>query len=125
MTAINRVRLSAAPPLRHTWAVAGPRGDVVPATPGGRAAGVCSCSSASGSIALLTAVAASAILVGEVSAEEERTDSEECAIENEQAPIFVRLAAIDARLQRIETAARARGGQRRRSQNRPDGFSRP
>lgn len=100
-------------------------GDVVPATAAGRAAGVVLMFVGIGSIAFLTAVAASAIVVGEVSAEGERIESEERAIENEQESIFARLVAIDARLHRIETAARTRGGRHRRGQNRPYGVGRP
>lgn len=84
-------------------------GDVVPMSVGGRLVGTVLMFVGIGSIAFLTAVAASAIVVGEVGEEERRIEHEERMIEREereiervQAAIFTRLGEIDARLARLE-----------------------
>jgi voltage-gated potassium channel Kch len=70
-------------------------GDVVPASVAGRLIGGCLMFVGIGSIAFLTAVAASAIVVGEVSAEERE-------IQREESEILSRLEGIDQRLRDIE-----------------------
>ncbi|BCJ75868.1 hypothetical protein CS0771_54120 [Catellatospora sp. IY07-71] len=98
-------------------------GDVVPASAAGRAVGVVLMFVGIGSIAFLTAVAASAIVVGEVGAEEERIESEQREIEDIQESIFRRLVDIDTRLRRMEVAARRR--RRRHGQSSPHGRKSP
>jgi hypothetical protein len=75
-------------------------GDVVPASGAGRAVGVALMFVGIASFAFLTAVAASAIVVGEVS-EQERE------IEREEGLILLRLRELSERLDRLEAALRS------------------
>ncbi len=77
-------------------------GDVVPESGIGRIGAAMLMLIGIGSIAFLTAVAASAIVVGEVAEEELRIESEELRIERLQNVILGRLDEMDARLTRIE-----------------------
>jgi voltage-gated potassium channel Kch len=77
-------------------------GDVVPMSLAGRIVGSILMFVGIGSIAFLTAVAASAIVVGEVAEEEQEIEREEREIERVQEAIFARLGEIDARLERLE-----------------------
>lgn len=77
-------------------------GDVVPMSIAGRLVGSVLMFVGIGSIAFLTAVAASAIVVGEVAEEEQEIEREEREIERIQEAIFRRLGEIDARLERLE-----------------------
>jgi hypothetical protein len=75
---------------------------VVPATSAGRLVGAMLMFVGIGSFALLTAVAASAIVVGEVGDEERRIEREEQDISRAVAAILGRLEMIDDRLRRLE-----------------------
>jgi voltage-gated potassium channel len=77
-------------------------GDVVPASAPGRLVAVVLMFVGIGCFAFLTAVAASAIVVGEVGGEERRIEAEEREIEREQSVVLARLGEIEARLERIE-----------------------
>jgi voltage-gated potassium channel len=90
-------------------------GDVVPASTAGRLLAAVLMFIGIGSFAFLTAIAASAIVVGEVGkeervieAEERVIEAEEREIEREQRAVLVRLDALDARLDRIEASLRQR-----------------
>jgi voltage-gated potassium channel Kch len=71
-------------------------GDVVPSTTGGRLVAVCLMFVGIGCFAFMTAVAASAIVIGE-----------EQEIEREERIVLVRLDELNARLDRIETTLQA------------------
>jgi voltage-gated potassium channel len=73
-------------------------GDVVPATTGGRLVAVCLMFVGIGCFAFMTAVAASAIVIGE-----------EEVIEREESTVLLRLGELNARLDRIETTLQAGG----------------
>ncbi|MGC9671203.1 potassium channel family protein [Planosporangium sp. 12N6] len=75
-------------------------GDVVPASGAGRLLAAAVMLLGIGSFAFLTAVAASAIVIGE----EHRIEDEEQEIERVQDLVLARLRAIDERLDRIEKA---------------------
>jgi voltage-gated potassium channel len=77
-------------------------GDVVPASAAGRLVGGALMFVGIGAFAFLTAVAASAIVVGEVGGQERQIEREERRIEEVQENILLRLAEIDARLDRLE-----------------------
>ena len=77
-------------------------GDVVPVSTAGRLLAVVLMFVGIGSFAFLTAVAASAIVVGEVGEEERRIEAEEREIEREQTEVLAQLRRIDERLDRIE-----------------------
>ena len=77
-------------------------GDVVPASPAGRLVGAMLMFVGIGSFALLTAVAASAIVIGEVGDEERRIEREEEDIRRGVAAILARLESMDERLRRLE-----------------------
>lgn len=77
-------------------------GDVVPVTAAGRLVASALMFVGIGSFAFLTAVAASAIVVGEVGEEERLIEREEREIQRMQEVILDRLAGIDARLERLE-----------------------
>jgi voltage-gated potassium channel len=77
-------------------------GDVVPASPAGRLVGAVLMFVGIGSFALLTAVAASAIVVGEVGDEERRIEREEEDIRRDVATILDRFDMMDDRLRRLE-----------------------
>jgi voltage-gated potassium channel len=77
-------------------------GDVVPRSPGGRLVAVMLMFIGIGSFAFLTAVAASAIVVGGVSEEEHQIEREEREIQHIETAILSQLAEINARLQRLE-----------------------
>jgi voltage-gated potassium channel len=83
-------------------------GDVVPASTAGRLLAAVLMFIGIGSFAFLTAIAASAIVVGEVGEEERVIEAEEREIEREQRAVLVRLDALDARLDRIEASLRQR-----------------
>jgi voltage-gated potassium channel len=85
-------------------------GDVVPATGAGRLVASVLMFAGIGSFAFLTAVAASAIVVGEVGEEEREIEREERRIHRTQQAILGRLGEIDARLERIEQARTRRLG---------------
>ena len=73
-------------------------GDVVPATTGGRLVAVCLMFVGIGCFAFMTAVAASAIVIGE-----------EQEIEREETIVLARLDELNARLDRIETTLQPGG----------------
>ena len=77
-------------------------GDVVPVSPAGRLVGAALMFVGIGSFALLTAVAASAIVVGEVGEEERRIEREEEDIREGVAAILGRLGSIEDRLRTLE-----------------------
>jgi len=77
-------------------------GDVVPSSPAGRLIAVALMFLGIASFAFLTAVAASAIVVGEVSDEEHQIEREEREIQRIERGILTQLAEINARLQRLE-----------------------
>jgi voltage-gated potassium channel Kch len=77
-------------------------GDVVPASTVGRLLAGVLMFVGIGCFAFLTAVAASAIVVGEVGEEERRIEAEEREIEREQSVVLERLGEIEARLERME-----------------------
>jgi voltage-gated potassium channel len=79
-------------------------GDVVPASGAGRLVAAVLMFAGIGSFAFLTAIAASAIVVGEVGEEEREIEREERRIHRAQQVILGRLGEIDARLERIEQA---------------------
>jgi len=79
-------------------------GDVVPGSPAGRLVGTMLMFVGIGSFALLTAVAASAIVVGEVGDEERRIEREEEDIRRGVAAILARFEMMDDRLRRLEDA---------------------
>jgi voltage-gated potassium channel len=81
-------------------------GDVVPASAAGRVVGGALMFVGIGAFAFLTAVAASAIVVGEVGEQEQQIQREERRIEDVQDTILSRLADIDARLERLEHRSR-------------------
>jgi voltage-gated potassium channel len=84
-------------------------GDVVPTSTAGRLVAAAIMFVGIGSFAFLTAVAASAIVVGEVGEEESRIEREEHEIERTQRVVLARLADIDERLARLDRP-RSRGG---------------
>jgi voltage-gated potassium channel len=88
-------------------------GDVVPATAAGRLVGAILMFVGIGSFALLTAVAASAIVVGEVGDEERRIEREEQDIRRGVAAILGRLEMMDDRLRRLEGGNDSTPGGRR------------
>lgn len=77
-------------------------GDVVPASSTGRLIGATLMLVGIASIACLTAVAASAIVVREVAEQEREIEREEHVIENAQERLNVTLGVLDQRLARIE-----------------------
>ena len=77
-------------------------GDFVPASTAGRLVAAILMFVGIGSFAFLTAVAASAIVVGEVGEGERRIEAGERQIEREQVEVLAYLREIDARLDRIE-----------------------
>jgi hypothetical protein len=77
-------------------------GDVVPVSPAGRLVGGAMMVVGIASFALLTAVAASAIVVGEVGEEERRIEREEDDIRQGVAAILSRLASMEDRLRALE-----------------------
>jgi len=77
-------------------------GDFVPASTAGRMVAAILMFVGIGSFTFLTAVAASAIVVGEVGEGERRIEAEEREIEREQGEVLAHLREIDARLERIE-----------------------
>jgi voltage-gated potassium channel len=77
-------------------------GDVVPTSAAGRIVGGALMFVGIGAFAFLTAVAASAIVVGEVGGQEQQIEREERRIEDVQETILSRLDDIDARLDRLE-----------------------
>jgi Ion channel len=79
-------------------------GDVVPGSPAGRLVGAVLMFVGIGSFALLTAVAASAIVVSEVGDEERRIEREEEDIRRGVAAILARFEMMDDRLRRLEDA---------------------
>jgi voltage-gated potassium channel len=81
-------------------------GDAVPASAAGRVVGGALMFVGIGAFAFLTAVAASAIVVGEVGEQEQQIQREERRIEDVQDTILSRLADIDARLERLEHRSR-------------------
>jgi voltage-gated potassium channel len=81
-------------------------GDVVPASPAGRLLATALMFVGIASFAFLTAVAASAIVVGEVGEEERTIEREEREIARLQDVILGRLDEIDARLRRMENGSR-------------------
>jgi hypothetical protein len=80
-------------------------GDVVPASTGGRLVGAALMFVGIGSFAFLTAVAASAIVVGEVGEEERRIERAELAIAQGVETIGQRLDRIEDQLRRMEGQA--------------------
>ena len=76
-------------------------GDVVPSSPGGRLVAAALMFIGIASFAFLTA-AASAIVVGAVSEEEQQIEREEREIQRIERAILSQLAEINARLQRLE-----------------------
>lgn len=85
-------------------------GDVVPASAGGRLVGVVLMFVGIGSFALLTAVAASAIVVSEVGEEELRIEAEERDIQRTLGILLARIDALDARLDRLDRRQQAYPG---------------
>jgi voltage-gated potassium channel Kch len=77
-------------------------GDVVPVSTAGRLVATVLMFVGIGSFAFLTAVAASTIVIREVGEEERLIEAQEREIQHEQSAVVTRLAAIDARLDRIE-----------------------
>jgi voltage-gated potassium channel len=81
-------------------------GDVVPGSAAGRVVGGALMFVGIAAFACLTAVAASAIVVGEVGGQEQEIQREEREIEDVQRIILARLTEIDARLERIDRRGR-------------------
>ncbi|NJC72336.1 hypothetical protein HC031_21830 [Planosporangium thailandense] len=81
-------------------------GDMVPASAAGRLVAAALMFVGIGSFAFLTAVAASAIVVGEVGDEERIIERDEREIERTQRLILARLVDIDRRLERLEQHGR-------------------
>jgi voltage-gated potassium channel len=77
-------------------------GDVVPLSPSGRLVGGILMFGGIASLALLTAIAASAIVVGEVRSEEQAIQREEREIEQEETQIFAELRHMARRIDQLE-----------------------
>ena len=96
-------------------------GDVVPASSAGRLVGAALMFVGIGCLALLTAIAASAIVVGRVRPEERAIERAERQIELDEVEILSRLSDLAQRMDRLERALHDRSSQQSVTSSSTDG----